>query len=101
MAMEKVINHIINYATAENPIANYQLSSLFNVSEVAIRKHINKARCEGIPICACHKGYYYSTEKADILETIHSLNNRTIAVEKAIGGLLTTLMNDGTEESAV
>ncbi len=99
--MEKVINHIINYATAENPIANYQLSALFNISEVAIRKHINRARCEGIPICASSKGYYYSTDKADILDTIQSLNNRTIAVEKAIGGLLTALIDDRTEESKI
>lgn len=95
--MIDVVNYIINNGSAEKPVMNRQISEYFKTSEVNIRKAINQARCEGIPICSSNKGYYHSTDKADIVETIRSLNNRTIAVEKAISGLLTNLM--GLEDS--
>lgn len=93
---EQVINYITNHGSAEHPVSNAKISKHFDTSETNIRKYINKARCEGIPICSSNHGYYYSEDKADIVETIHSLNRRTIAVEKAISGLLTNLMR-GTE----
>lgn len=89
---EQVINYIINQGTSETPVSNSKISKRFEMAESVVRKHINKARCEGIPICSTSHGYYYSEDKADIVETIHSLNKRTIAVEKAINGLLTNLM---------
>ena len=94
--MIDVVNYIINNGSVDKPVMNHQIAEHFKISEVKIRKIINQARCEGIPICSCNKGYYHSTDKADIVETIRSLNNRTIAVEKAISGLLTNLM--GLEE---
>ena len=96
--MYDVINYIINNGSADKPVMNHQISAHLNISEVSVRKLINEARCEGFPICSCRKGYYYSEDKADIVATIQSLNNRTIAVEKAISGLLTNLMK--TEEEA-
>ena len=89
---EQVINYIINQGTSETPVSNSKISKRFELAESVVRKHINKARCEGIPICSTPHVYYYSENKADIVETIHSLNKRTIAVEKAINGLLTNLM---------
>jgi biotin operon repressor len=89
--MERVVNYIKNHGTQKNPVTNKEICSQMKTSEAEIRKKINKARCEGIPICSCAKGYYYSEDKADILETIQSLMSRTISVEKAVKGLLTTL----------
>ena len=93
---DSVINYIINHGTNEHPISNHKISEHFDISEVVVRKHINRARCEGVPICSTQHGYFYSEDKADVLDTIHSLNKRTIAVEKAISGLITNLMR--TEE---
>lgn len=94
--MHDVVNYIQNHGTADAPVMNHQISAHFNISEVTVRKLINQARCEGIPICSCSKGYYYSEDKTDIVATIQSLNHRTISVERAISGLLKNLMR--TEE---
>ena len=92
--VEKVVNFIAKNGSASEPISNHHIASHFNTNEVNIRKYINQARCEGIPVCSCGKGYYYSTDKANILDTIQSLNNRTIAVERAISGLLNALNDE-------
>lgn len=95
--MIDVVNYIINNGTADKPVMNHQISTHFNISEINVRKLINQARCAGVPICSCSKGYYYSENKADIVATIQSLNNRTISVERAISGLLTSLI--GSEDN--
>lgn len=89
--MERVVNYILNHGTKEEPITNKEISSALKISEVNVRKYINQARRESIPICSCTEGYFYSEDKTDILETIDSLMHRTMAVEKAVTGLLTTL----------
>ena len=86
--MERVVNYIMNHGSKESPVSNREMSAHLNLSEVIIRKKINQARCEGIPICSCDKGYYHSEDKGEILATIQSLMHRTIAVEKAVNGLL-------------
>ena len=94
--MERVVDYIRNHGSIDKPVMNHEISAHLKIGEGKIRKLINQARCEGHPICSCPKGYFYSENKADIVETIRSLNNRTIAVEKAISGLLTNLI--GLEE---
>ena len=89
--MELVVNYIMTHGTRKNPVSNKEISSQLHITEATVRHHINKARCSGIPICSCPSGYWYSEDKSDILETIDGLMHRTISVEKAISGLLTTL----------
>lgn len=99
--MERVINHIANHSSKKEPITNKEIGSALNMGEFEVRKKINEARCQGFPICSCNKGYYYSNDKSDILETIQSLMHRTIAVEKAVNGLLTVVRcGIGLEEEA-
>ena len=92
--MDRIVNFIMTHGTREIPISNKEICQQLNTTEVLVRKQINKARRDGIPICACQKGYFYSRDKSDILETIDSLMHRTISVEKAISGLLTTLRTE-------
>lgn len=89
--MERVVNYIRNHATKDLPVTNREISSVLNIAESQVRTKINKARSNGIPICSCDKGYWYSEDKADILQTIESLMHRTISVEKAVSGLISTL----------
>ncbi len=89
--MERLVNYIKQHGSKEFPVPNSRISAYLNISEQLVRKKINKARCEGIPICASNEGYWYSDDKADILDTIQSLMSRTISVNMAIDGLLTTL----------
>ena len=86
-----VVDYIKMYGSAQKPVTNKEIGAALNLSEQAIRNHINKARCEGVPICACNSGYFYSKNKWDILDTVRSLNGRVIAVEKAVNGLLKAL----------
>lgn len=89
MIVERVVNFIRIHGSNDKPVTNKEIGSQLKLCEVAVRKKINEARCKGIPICSCDRGYYYSENKGDILATIQSLMHRTIAVEKAVNGLLT------------
>lgn len=89
--MERVVNYIVNHGSVDAPVTNNEISSVLKLANAEVRKKINEARCNGIPICSCTKGYYYSEDKSEILATIQSLMHRTIAVEKAVNGLLTVV----------
>lgn len=92
--MDRIINYIANHGTKDNPVKNKEIASHFKMKESDIRGKINEARTNGFPICSCSNGYYYSNDKGEILKTIQSLMHRTIAVEKAVNGLL-TFVRDG------
>ena len=89
--MERLVNYIKKNGSKDNPIPNNKISTFLDISEQMVRKEINKARCEGITICSSNKGYWYSEDKEDILNTVQSLVNRTTSVNKAIDGMLTSL----------
>ena len=93
--MDEIIIYIRNHASKKSPVPNKVMSAHFGISEVKIRKMINEARCEGIPICSCDSGYYYSEDKNEILKTVESLMHRTIAIEKAVKGLVSSLREGG------
>ena len=98
--MEGIVNYIRNHGSYDEPVSAKKLSAEFKVTDTVIRKRINEARCKGIPICSCNNGYYYSENKVDIIQTIQSLTHRTIAVENAVNGLLSRVMQEmvGEEE---
>ena len=98
--MERVVNYISNHGSRDNPVSNKEISTSLKLNEASISKKINEARCKGYPICSCDKGYFLSDDKAEILRTVQSLMHRTIAVEKAINGLL-TVIRCGLEEKEV
>lgn len=89
--MIETINYIINHGSKEHPVTNAEIRSQLKLNETTVRHHINKARTEGHPICSCDKGYYYSEDKTDILNTVQSLMHRTMAVDKAVNGMLSAL----------
>ena len=68
-----------------------ELGLLFGISDGSIRRIINQYRSEGIPICSCPDGYYYSENPEDIVKTIGSLKRRIASIQKAIDGLLTNV----------
>ena len=69
------------------PITATNLSEAFGISGLEVRRIVNAARSEGCPICSCHKGYYYSESNEEIEKTIASLENRMVAMKRAISGL--------------
>lgn len=84
--MDVVIEYIIK--NGKTPISAKQLSGMFGVSGLEIRRQINEARSEGCPICSCRKGYYYSEDIRDIVKTASSLSRRIESIERARNGLL-------------
>ena len=64
-----------------------QLERLFNCNGVRIREKVNELRSEGVPICGCQSGYYYSENVSDIKDTIIRLNSRIKKITIAENGL--------------
>ena len=59
-----------NYHSMDDPVTGSQLSAVFGVKDIEIRRLINEARSSGEPICSYRKGYYYSeTEKCNCWST--------------------------------
>ena len=96
--MERVVNYISVHGDKDNPVVNRDIALALKITETSVRKKINEARQRGIPVCACDKGYYLSDDKAEILKTVQSLMHRTIAVEKAVSGLL-SVVRSGLEDA--
>lgn len=71
----------------EQTVTARELSKLMCVGESYIRRKINDARSNGIPICSTRRGYYLSYDSVDIANTVQFLNNRLNTQIKAINGL--------------
>lgn len=72
----------------ENAIKTGELATKYKKHPSEIRRVVNAARCEGYPICAGDKGYFYSDDNVDIVKTINSLKGRCRAIEKSVDGLI-------------
>ena len=73
------------------PICSSELAKAFGVPRTTIGRMINTARSNGSPICSGQMGYYITTDKEEIKNTIQSLRGRISKMEKAITGLETCL----------
>lgn len=69
------------------PICSSELAKAFGVSRTMIRRMVNTARSNGSPICSNQKGYYITTDKEEIKNTIKSMRGRINKMECAITGL--------------
>lgn len=84
----QVIDYIVrNAKERQNAIIGSTIGNRFGISSVKVRAYVNEARQNGYPICSCGNGYYYSTKKKDIDDTIRHLKGRVAKVELAIDGL--------------
>lgn len=87
--MNAVIQYIIS--NGDKIVSARQLAEMFMISDLDVRTEINRARCEGVPICSCGKGYYYSEKREDIEKTIRSLQHRVSKMQSAMWGLSKSL----------
>lgn len=90
-----IINFIKTRGSRDFPVLSHEIEDKFKIHGTTVRKTINAARCEGYPICSSEKGYFFSDDRTDIVDTIQSLMNRTMSVEKAIKGLVSNLKENG------
>lgn len=63
------------------------ISKVMGCAESYVRKLINQARSNGVPICSTTAGYYFSDDYADITSTIKFLTHRVNTQMQAINGL--------------
>lgn len=85
--MNIISNYLRYRSSAEHPIKGSDLANHFGITGIAVRKAVNEARSNGVPICATSHGYYYSDDREQIKKTVESLRGRIVAQENAITGL--------------
>ena len=93
MNNENVKSNIVEKIVSggQERITSKELSKLFRVKDSVVRKAVNVARRNGIPICSSPKGYYYSECNEDIIQTIKSLKHRITDIQGAVDGLQQSL----------
>lgn len=69
------------------PVKSTQISEALGIATPTVRELVNELRCEGYPICSCHKGYYIATSYDDLKRTIASMEHRVAAMNDAILGM--------------
>lgn len=69
-------------------IRSRELEKLTNLKGSMIRKEVNNLRAAGKPIASDRHGYYIATTPEDIAATIHNLQGRRDAINRAIEGLM-------------
>lgn len=67
------------------------LGQAFRLHPSRVRAYINLARCMGLPICSNSKGYYYSTDPAEIQATIDHIQDRIDKQTQAVKGLMESI----------
>lgn len=78
---------ITNHSTRSKAALSKQLEAAFSCKGTEIRKCINALRSEGVPICSCADGYFYSDNADDISKTVKQLHSRISKIEHAKDGL--------------
>lgn len=86
---------IINKRGINNPIKNYELTTIFQLSEkdhkagANLRSVVNALRDKGYPVCANGEGYYYPQTPEELAEYIRSFQNRIDQQQEACNNLKT------------
>ena len=78
----------------DNAIKSKALEGIFHCKGIEIRHIVNKLRCQGVPICSCSKGYFYSTYAPDVRDTINHLAGRANRIKAAHDGMKNALLQD-------
>lgn len=64
----------------------------FKTNAPAVRKMINYLRCLNVPICSTNKGYAYSVDEKELMNTIMQLQQRIDAMVYARDGIKYNLL---------
>lgn len=91
--MNEIVQYLRVNSSPEHPISGKDMANHFGITGVKVRRYINEARRDGVPVCSTRWGYYYSEEKEHIERTLASLRGRIISQENAITGLEKLLLH--------
>lgn len=88
----------------DNRITSKELTAVTGIGGAGIRKAVNEARQNGIPVCSDKNGYFISYDTADIRNTIQQLKHRTDSILTAVSGLTVTyrkeMLRDGAQHES-
>ena len=83
-----ILNYLKSHCKSKNEaIKGSALQTLFGYHGSVIRAAVNELRFSGHPICSGTKGYWYSNDVDDILDTRANLESRVLNIMNAIDGL--------------
>lgn len=77
----------------EKAVSSAYLQSRFSISSRTVRKIVNQLRNDGNPICSDENGYYYATDKDEVLNSVYKMTSRIKEIAKAKNGLVKSLRN--------
>ncbi len=77
----------------EKAVSSAYLQSRFSISSRTVRKIVNQLRNDGNPICSDENGYYYATDKGEVLNSVYQMTSRIKEIAKAKNGLVKSLQN--------
>ncbi|MBZ2175626.1 HTH domain-containing protein [Schnuerera sp. xch1] len=77
----------------EKAVSSAYLQNRFSISSRSVRKIVNQLRNDGNPICSNENGYYYGTDKDEVLNSVYQMNSRIKEIAKAKNGLVKSLKN--------
>ena len=82
-----------NHRGKRNSASSVYLQNELGVSGRTIRRLVNQLRNNGLPICSDENGYYYATDKSELICCIHQMSSRMKEIAKAKNGLVKALGN--------
>lgn len=86
------LTHIKEYHQGkEKAVSSAYLQKKFSISSRTVRKIVNQLRNDGNPICSDENGYYYATDKDEVLNSVYQMNSRIKEIAKAKNGLVKSL----------
>lgn len=84
-----ICRYLHKYHTGrERAVHSNELQELFDLNPRTLRRHVNRLRQEGFPICSDETGYYYADNQQEINNTVCRLNGLLTKVSNARTGLL-------------
>ncbi len=77
-----------NHTGKDKAVFSRELERLFSLDGRTLRRHINRLRQNGFPICSDETGYYYAASQQEINETVCRLNALVMRISNSRTGLL-------------
>jgi biotin operon repressor len=87
MKQKDIVIQLIKNHTADKPVLGAKLAQVSGLSGQEVRKVVNEARQEHLPIGSCKTGYYWARTQEELLVTIRDLTGRAKQIMRAAEGL--------------
>lgn len=88
----KFSTYIKEYHTGkEKAVSSAYLQNRLCISSRTVRRLVNQLRNDGSPICSGDKGYYYASDREELIASIRQMTSRIKEISKVRRGLIKAL----------